>query len=91
MKVVKFFKYRQAIGSASTVIEGEAGLAITVAFCLAASQLVDNHIAWVVDVYGQQVAYVWSDGKLRIDCPRLLAGDCNREAPTMWLLWEKPV
>ena len=91
MKVIKFFKYREALGSASAVVEGEAGLAITVAFCLAASQLVDNHIAWIVDVHGKQVAYRWSDGKLFIDCPRLLAADCNREFPTLTVLWEKTV
>lgn len=91
IKLVKYFTYRQAIGTSKVRLEGEAAYALACALANLAGARLSNHEAWIVSCHGVQTAYVWTDGKLLIDCPRLLAGDCNPEHPTLTVLWEKPV
>lgn len=91
MKIVKYFPYRWAIGTSKVRLEGDSAYALACALANLAGSRLDNHEAWIISCHGRETAYIWTDGRLLVDCPRLLAGDSNREHRTLTVLWEKPV
>ena len=92
MIVQKVFPYRQALGS--TLRNGSYAIPNGSIWAgIMASQAgleLDNHMCFIVVQYGEERAFQWSDNVL-IECKKLFAGDCNREYPTLSVLWESKI
>ena len=91
MVIKKYYTYRHAIGGAlkSGSKSIEEGLLIAKCFATIAGQVLSNHECFVVEYYGQERAFCWTDNVL-YECSKLIAGDCNKEYPIGTILWESP-
>ncbi len=88
MKLIKYWPYRQSIGSVKQATPIEQGEVMAALLHNLANTSVDNHTGFVISLYGKERGYYWSDGDLT-EVTRFVAGDCNREFPVLTVLWEK--